>query len=116
MSRMGEKKVSNPSVREGEYELEKLVSNYIRELPFLWIEVDDPPSKISDRAKIEKNAIALVSNYNKSQIDPRRDTWLGKYCLKDEIQKSGLWNSNYVKEKYDKAFLELFEKYIKKMS
>jgi len=54
------------------------VSEYIRELPFLWVNVDDEPGPESDRAYIERNAIALVSNFESEPIDrgssPRRWT------------------------------------------
>jgi hypothetical protein len=50
--------------------MERRVSDYIRKLPFLWIDVDDEPGPTSDRAYIERNAIALVSNYNGNQSIP----------------------------------------------
>ena len=40
------------------------VSDIIREMPFLWLEVDDPPGRDSLRGYIESNSIALLSNYN----------------------------------------------------
>ena len=111
----GSSKTSHSNVRDEEHELERSVSNYIRNLSFTWLEVDDPPGPNSDRAFIETNSIALVSNYEKSPLDPRIDSWLGKFCPKEEIQKSGLWNNKDVKKMYDKSFLELFEKYLKKI-
>ena len=89
-----------------ELELERRVSDYIRDLPFLWVAIDDDPSPSSDRAYIERNAIALVSNYQKDPIDPRGDGWLGKDSPRDEITDSGLWNINHVDEQYDPMFLE----------
>ena len=109
------KKTSPPNVRADEHELEKKVSYYIRELPFTWLEVDDSPGSNSERAYIETNSIALVSNYKKTPLDPRIDSWLGKHCPKEEVQESELWNIKDVKKEYDKSFLGLFEKYIKKM-
>jgi len=96
-------------VRDEEYPLEKQVSEYLREQPFLWIRVDDEPSKNSDRAKIEENVIALLSNFEKGSIDPRSDDWLGEDSPKKEIRESGLWNVNHVEEDYSSDFLELLE-------
>lgn len=92
--------------RLAELEHERRVSEYIRDLPFLWIDVDDEPSPLSARAYIERNAIALVSNYRKDSLDPRSDDWLGRDSPRSEISDSGLWNINHVGEQYDTAFLD----------
>lgn len=89
-----------------EHELERRVSNYIRELPFLWIDIDDEPGPKSDRVYIERNTIALVSNYATEPIDGRDDSWLGKASPCEEISRSGLWNINHVEEEYDPVFLD----------
>ena len=91
--------------RLGELEHERRVSEYIRDLPFLWVDVDDEPSPESDRAYLERNAIALVSNYRKNPLDPRSDDWLGRDSPRSEIGDSGMWNINHVGERYDPAFL-----------
>ena len=39
-------------------------------MPFLWLAVNDSVGPHSDRAKIERNSIALLSNYEKSPLDP----------------------------------------------
>jgi hypothetical protein len=82
------------------------VSDYIRDLPFLWVKVDDEPGPESDRAYIERNTIALVSNYAKDSIDSRDTGWLGNTSPCEEIRQSGLWNINHVGEQYDPAFLD----------
>jgi hypothetical protein len=101
-------------VRDEEYPLEKKVSTYIRRQPFLWVKVNDTPSKDSDRGYIERNIIALLSNYQKDPVDPRNSTWLGKHSPKREIKESGLWNVNHVEENYDPEFLGLLEEKIEK--
>lgn len=101
--------------RDSEYEMEAEVSQYVRNLPFLWVKVTDDPSANSDRAYIERNAIALLSNYQKKPVDPRDENWLGQYSPKREIKESGLWNSKHVSESYDPNFLELLEKYVRTM-
>lgn len=102
-------------IRENEYEMEKRVSSYIRDLPFLWLKVNDEPSPSSDRGYIERNSISLISNYRKDPIDPRDDDWLGYHSPKEKIKRSGLWNSDHVTERYDPNFLDVMEEYIEKM-
>lgn len=102
----GEGSSADRDRRLSEHDHEQRVSDYIRDLPFLWIDVDDEPGPDSDRAYIERNAIALVSNFQKESLDSRRDDWLGRHSPRKEIQDSGLWNINHVEETYDPAFLD----------
>ena len=102
-------------LRLDELEMERRVSEYIRDLPFLWVDVDDEPSPNSDRAYIERNAIALVSNYDKESIDPRREGWVGHHSPVTDIEQSGLWNINHVEEDYQPDFLETLEGYTDRM-
>jgi len=92
-------------LRLEELEMELRVSDYVRKLPFLWVSVDDAPGRESDRSYLERNAIALMSNYGKEPIDPRSNEWLGNESPSQKIRKSGLWNINHVDESYDPAFL-----------
>ena len=95
--------------RLSEHELEQRVSDYIRGLPFLWVNIDDEPGPESDRAYVERNAIALVSNYQKDSLDPHHGDWSGKNSPRKEICESGLWNIEHVEENYDPAFLDRLE-------
>ena len=101
------------NVREREYPLERAVSEYIGSMPFLWIEVDDEPGPKSMRGYIERNAIALLSNYHSRRmpIDPPSDGWLGHRADREEVRRSGLWNVNHVAEEYDPGFLDAFQSY-----
>jgi hypothetical protein len=101
--------------RLDELELERRVSDLIRSLPFLWVNVEDEPGPDSDRAYIERNAIALLSNYEQDSVDPRED-WLGQYSRSEKIRESGLWNVNHVEEEYDPAFLDLLHEQIEHTS
>lgn len=96
-------------VREEEYILERRVSAYIREQPFLWVALDDEPSADSDRAVLERNVIALLSNADGETVDPRPTDWLGRHSRSAAIRESGLWNVNHVEERYDPAALDLLE-------
>lgn len=102
-------------LRLEELPIEQQVSEYIRDLPFLWVAIDDEPGPDSDRAFIERNAIALLSNYRQDPIDKRDEEWLGRYSPCVEIRESGLWNVNHVDEEYDPSFLDRFERSITQM-
>lgn len=101
--------------RLAELELERRVSDYIRDLPFLWVNVDDEPGPDSDRAYLERNAIALVSNYERESVDPRED-WLGQYSRSAKIRESGLWNVDHVDEEYEPVFLDRLRAQIEQTS
>ncbi|GGN98107.1 hypothetical protein [Haloarcula pellucida] len=102
----GSGSTANRELRLDELEMERRVSDYLRELPFLWLNVDDEPSADSQRAYIERNTIALLSNYQRDAVDARSDDWLGQYSRSEKIRESGLWNVNHVDEAYDPAFLD----------
>jgi hypothetical protein len=102
-------------VREKERRLEELVSRTIGQMPFLWLEVPDPPGPDSLRGYIERNAIALLSNYNRPVLDPPSSSWLGAHCNREKVRASGLWNQNHVDESYDPAFLDELERLVRKM-
>ncbi|MFB6125400.1 MAG: hypothetical protein ABEJ59_05525 [Halanaeroarchaeum sp.] len=95
-----------------ELEMERRVSGYIRELPFLWLRVDDEPSGESQRAYIERNVIALRSNDDRTPVDPRSADWLGADSTSEEMRKSGLWNVDHVGEEYDPAFFATLSEHV----
>ena len=97
------------SVRDGEFELERTVSRVIGKMPFLWLEVDDPPGPESLRRYIEKNTITLLSGYCRPDIDPPRDSWLGLHCPREKVRRSGLWNQQNVEDDYEPGFLSVLE-------
>jgi len=103
-------------VRLKETGLERRVTEYVGALPVLWLAVDDEPSPESDRAYIERNALALVSNYRSEPIDMRRGDWLGTHSPVPEIRRSGLWNVDHVDETYDPDFLDVVERYVAETS
>lgn len=111
-SEWGDGSSAGRDLRLEELEMERRVSDYIRDLPFLWVAIDDEPGPDSDRAYIEQNAIALVSNFRKKPIDPRDSDWFGRYSPSKQIQESGLWNVNHVEERFDSEFLHQFKEYV----
>jgi hypothetical protein len=102
-------------VRAGERALECEVSKVIGAMPFLWLAVEDEPRADSMRGYIERNAIALLSNFGKGALDPPSKEWLGYSCNRDRVRGSGLWNSNHVDEPYDSAFLKCVEHLVANM-
>ena len=63
-----------------------------------------------DRAFVERNAIALLSNFERSAVDPRVDDWLGRHSRSRKIRESGLWNVDHADEPYDPAVLDRLER------
>jgi len=96
-------------IRAGEAALEREVSRTIGAMPFLCLPIDDEPSEGSARGYIERNAIALLSNFEKQSVDPPSAEWLGHLCSRERVRKSGLWNQNHVDEEYDPGFLDTLE-------
>ena len=101
------------STRLAELPLERDVSMVIGLMPFLWLEVNDTPGTASDRAYLERNCIALLSNYEKEPIDRPSESWLGLRSPQATIRKSGLWNTNHVGDGYIRKFLDVLEKYVR---
>jgi hypothetical protein len=97
------------SVRDAEVPLEREVSSVVGAMPFLWLAVECEPGPDSLRGYIERNAIALLSNYGKPPLDPPSHRWLGRWCDRERVKRAGLWNSNHVHEQYQPEFLEVLE-------
>lgn len=96
-------------IREGERALECEVSAVIGAMPFLWLAIDDEAGPASLRGLIERNSIALLSNYRKEALDAPSPCWLGRHSDRERVRSAGLWNSNHVDETYDPAFLTTLE-------
>ena len=99
-------------IRDQESKLEALVSDVIGRMPFLWLAVGDAPGPESLRGYVERNTIALLSNYDKESLDSPSACWLGHHCSRERVRASGLWNNNHVDEVYDPAFLDVFERLV----
>lgn len=84
-------------------------------MSFLWLNVDDPPSSTSDRGRIERGAIALLSNHSREPIDPPSASWLGRRAASAAIRRLGLWNVNHVLEPATDPFLSVMEHHVSSM-
>ena len=99
-------------VKAEEQRLEQLVGEYIRAMPFLWVSVEDAPGGDNARAVIERNSIALLSNFNHAPLDAPSPAWLGRFSDRQRVRTSGLWNNNHVDETYQRAFLDQLERLV----
>ena len=99
----------------GELDIERLTSREIGAMPFLWLAVDDAPGPDSQRGYVERNSIALLSNFNRTPVDPHSPSRLGHHCNQERVRRSDLWNSNYVDKSYDLAFLDVLSALVNKM-
>ena len=94
------------TVKREEADLERRVSEYIGQMPFLWLSIDDPPGSASLRGVIERNAIALLSYAQTPAVDSPSDRWLGALSDREMVRASGLWNNHHVEEPHDPSFLD----------
>ena len=104
--------VDREAVKREEAGLERRVSGYIGQMPFLWLNIDDLPGPNSLRGLIERNAIALLSGAVEPAADKPSRQWLGEFSDRPRVCASGLWNNNHVDERYDPAFLDALEKLV----
>jgi hypothetical protein len=88
------------------------VSEIIGNMRFLWLAIEDEPGPNSQRGYVERNSIALLSNYNKRALDPPSDTWLGHYSDRERVRTSGLWNQDHVEKTYEAEFLNTIERFV----
>lgn len=103
--------IETTALREQEHPLEEAVSAYIRRLPFLVVEITDEPGPQSDRAYIEKNTIALVSQSRLHGHVQLPDQWLGNYAPEATIRKSGLWNIDHVGSFWTQSAIDTLREY-----
>ena len=100
VSTWGQGNTADRATLQREQDHERRVSTVIRAMPFLWLAIDDEPGPNSLRGLIERNSIALLSNYERIPFDPPSPQWLGRSCDREKVRKSGLWNQNHVEGEY----------------
>jgi hypothetical protein len=83
-------------VRRWEHEHERLVSDYIHQLPFTVIAMPGSPGKDCQRAVFETECIAYLSWCGQNGLIKIGSDWLGLRATNDKIKTSGLWNVNDV--------------------
>ena len=98
--------------RASELLIEQLVTGTLGRMQVLYLPIEDEARPSSLRGLIERNAIALLSNYHKQPIDAPSKGWLGYLCTREKVRESGLWNQRHVDETHDPAFLDTLEEMI----
>ena len=97
------------------------ISDVIRGMPFLWLEVDvvgDVTAGVELRKYIEQNAIRLLSGFGKAPIDPPSSGWLGNQCTDSKgkanakVIGSGLWNQQHVDKRPARDFLDKLDELV----
>ena len=101
--------ISRAELVRDEEPVERAVTDYVRGMPFLWLDVDDEPGRDSLRGIVERNAIALLSNHDRPALDPPSPGWLGHASGRPLVRGSGLWNQRHVDEAHNPRFLDTFE-------
>lgn len=96
---------------ESERRHEARVSAVLADMEVLVLGVMDTPSPHSDRAYLERNSIALLSNSG-ARIDPPSAGWLGFASPRPIIRRTGLWNLQHAEQQYDPRFLEVLAEYV----
>lgn len=77
---------------------------YLGRLDVVVLDVSDEPGPDSARGYVERNSIALLSNFQRSPVDPPSSSWLGRYSDRPLVVGSGLWNQRHTADDYDPEF------------
>ena len=101
--------ISPANIKDSEESLEQLVSRYIGQMPFLWLDIPDEPGSNSRRGFIEQNAIALLSSFKTPAVDRPSPNWLGLNSDRERVRQSGLWNNAHVEQAWHPDFLAEME-------
>jgi hypothetical protein len=101
--------IPNPVLKDAEADVELSVTAFLGTLPILWLNVGNGPGRRSLRGYIERNAIALLSNYQRNGFDLPSAGWLGRHSNREKVRKSGLWNQRHVDEQHDHRFIATLE-------
>jgi hypothetical protein len=104
-----------PETARQEAALEAAVTLYAGRMPFVFLAVDDAPGPQSLRAFIERNSVALLSNYARTPVDAPSPGWLGRHCPREKVAESGLWNNQHLDSAYDPSFLDSVRRLIADM-
>lgn len=75
--------------------IEVAVSEYLAQMPFLLLSINDEAGPHSLRGFVERNVIALASHYQPPCIDPPSSVRLGRASNREKVRRSGLWNQRH---------------------
>jgi hypothetical protein len=100
------------ALRQQEHSLEQQVSQRIRSLPFLVVDVPGEPGPQSSRATLERNLIALVAQLRLRDPSLKRGCELQQQSPTPAIARSELWNVNHVNELFQSDTPRQFAEYV----
>jgi hypothetical protein len=103
-------------VRKTELPIERAVSSYIGTMPLVCLAVPGEAGPANERAFLERNSIALLSNLRRDSIDPPSSSWLGGNSPHPSIRESGLWNVRHVETEPDCEFLDRLRAHVRQVS
>lgn len=109
----GRGNVTTRALREAERALELQVSERICAMPVLWVDVPGLAGPQSARARLERNAIGLLSTVGR--LDTPSASWLGRHSPTCQIRESGLWNVDHVGGTWDAGFIDELEHFAGRM-
>jgi hypothetical protein len=101
----------SPDHRDAERIVERAVSDYIGQMPVLWVDVPTLSDGTSDRGAIEANSIALLSVAS-GGVDSASPGWLGRHAANVAVQSSDLWNVRHVTDTYTPSALGILEQHV----
>ena len=102
---------ADAKLRKTEEDLERRVSTHIGAMNILWLAIEDEASPSSDRAYIERNLIGMLVG-KAGPADPPSADWLGGSRPDKEIQRSGLWNLEFLDYTYSPDCLDVLDEYV----
>ncbi|MDE2725627.1 MAG: hypothetical protein OXI59_19830 [Gemmatimonadota bacterium] len=92
--------------RDERDELERCITRYIGEMPFLWVKIGGADGH-RERRDLERSSIKLLSARGIEGASESWCKWLGMSSNKVEIRSSGLWNVQHTKRRdYQSGFLD----------
>lgn len=99
--------VSRESLAAREAPVERRVSEFLGAMRLIVLGIDDDPGPNSLRGYVERNAIALLSNFQRPQVDAPSADWLGSSSPREKVRGSGLWNQDHVDVTHEPGFLDV---------
>lgn len=104
--------VETTTLREQEHPLEQRVSERIRQMPFLVVNIPGEPGPGCERVNIERNLISLVAQHRLRNPVLKQGETLRTHSPTPEIAQSDLWNVDHVNELYSQSVVDRFRQYI----
>lgn len=107
--RIKENNGATPETKAQELLLEQKVSEYIRNLGILVLDIED----WQVRKYMEINSIAFLSSKDVLKNNPISSNWLGNYCIQngDKLNYQ-LWNREHCGDNVDNKFFDNLDKYV----